>query len=103
MTRFLQVDGARGEGGGQILRTALALSTVTGQPFEMTRIRANRPVTGLRPQHLAAVRAAAMISDAKTGGVFDGSPDLRFEPGPVRPGRFEFEIATAGALTLVLQ
>jgi RNA 3'-terminal phosphate cyclase (ATP) len=103
MARFLQVDGARGEGGGQILRTALALSTVTGQPFEMTRIRANRPVAGLRPQHLAAVRAAALVSDAKTGGVFDGSPDLRFEPGAVRPGRFEFEIATAGALTLVLQ
>jgi RNA 3'-terminal phosphate cyclase (ATP) len=103
MARFLQIDGARGEGGGQILRTALALSAVTGQPFEITRIRANRTVPGLRPQHLAAVRAAAMISGARVGGVFDGSPDLRFEPGVLRPGRFQFEIATAGALTLVLQ
>jgi RNA 3'-terminal phosphate cyclase (ATP) len=103
MARFLQIDGARGEGGGQILRTALALAAVTGQPFEITRIRANRTVPGLRPQHLAAVRAAALISGARVGGAFDGSPDLRFEPGVLRPGRFQFEIATAGALTLVLQ
>src|SRR5688572_22953512 len=103
MARFLSIDGARGEGGGQILRTALALSTVTGQPFEITRIRANRPVPGLRPQHLAAVRAAALVSGAKVGGAFDGSPDLRFEPGPLVPGDFRFEIATAGALTLVMQ
>ena len=103
MARFLQIDGSRGEGGGQILRTALALSTVTGQAFEITRIRANRPVPGLRPQHLAALRAAALVSSARVGGAFDGSPDLRFEPGPLRPGQFQFEIATAGALTLVLQ
>lgn len=103
MARFVQIDGGRGEGGGQILRTALALSTITGQPFEITRIRANRPVAGLRPQHLAAVRAAALVSGARTSGVFDGSPDMRFEPGAVRAGKFEFEIATAGALTLVLQ
>jgi RNA 3'-terminal phosphate cyclase (ATP) len=103
MSRFLSIDGARGEGGGQILRTALALSTVTGQPFEITRIRANRPVPGLRPQHLAAVRAATLVSGARVGGAFDGSPDLRFEPGPLVPGDFRFEIATAGALTLVMQ
>ena len=103
MARFIPIDGARGEGGGQILRTALALSTVTGQAFEITRIRANRPVPGLRPQHLAAVRAAAMVSEARVGGAFDGSPDLRFEPGRLGPGEFEFEIATAGALTLVMQ
>jgi RNA 3'-terminal phosphate cyclase (ATP) len=103
MTRFIPIDGARGEGGGQILRTALALSTVTGQAFEITRIRANRPVPGLRPQHLAAVRAAALVSGARVGGAFDGSPDLRFEPGTLGAGEFRFEIATAGALTLVLQ
>jgi RNA 3'-terminal phosphate cyclase (ATP) len=103
MARYLQIDGARGEGGGQILRTALALSTVTGQAFEITRIRANRTVPGLRPQHLAAVRAAALVSGARVGGAFDGSPDLRFEPGTLGPGDFRFEIATAGALTLVLQ
>jgi len=99
----ISLDGSQGEGGGQIVRTALALSAVTGQGFEITRIRAGRAVPGLRPQHLAAVRAAAMACEAKVGGAFDGSPDLRFEPGPVNAGDFRFEIATAGAVTLVLQ
>jgi RNA 3'-terminal phosphate cyclase (ATP) len=101
--RLIAIDGAQGEGGGQILRTALALSVVSGQGFEMTRIRAGRLRPGLRPQHLAAVRAAAMACGAKLGGVFDGSPDLRFEPGPLSPGDFIFEIASAGATSLVLQ
>jgi RNA 3'-terminal phosphate cyclase (ATP) len=101
--RLIPIDGARGEGGGQILRTALALSCVTGQGFEMTRIRAGRVRPGLRPQHLACVRAAAMACGAKVGGAFDGSPDLRFEPGPLAAGDFEFEIATAGATSLVVQ
>jgi RNA 3'-terminal phosphate cyclase (ATP) len=101
--RLISVDGARGEGGGQILRTALALAASTGQGFEMTRIRAGRLRPGLRPQHVAAVRAAAMACGARVGGLFDGSPDLRFEPGSPSPGDFRFEIATAGAATLVLQ
>jgi RNA 3'-terminal phosphate cyclase (ATP) len=101
--RLIPIDGAQGEGGGQILRTALALSIVSGQGFEMTKIRAGRLRPGLRPQHLAAVRAAAMACGAKVGGVFDGSPDLRFEPGPLAAGDFRFEIATAGAASLVLQ
>lgn len=101
--RLIPLDGSQGEGGGQIVRTALALSAVTGQGFEITRIRAGRAVSGLRPQHLAAVRAAAMACGAKVGGAFDGSPDLRFEPGPIAAGDFRFEIATAGAVTLVLQ
>jgi RNA 3'-terminal phosphate cyclase (ATP) len=103
MPRLISIDGAVGEGGGQILRTALALSTVTGQGFEMTRIRAGRLQPGLRPQHVAAVRAATMISNARVGGGFEGSPDLRFEPGPITAGEFRFEIGTAGATTLVLQ
>jgi len=103
VSRFIELDGARGEGGGQIIRSALTLSVVTGQPFEVRRIRAGRLRPGLGPQHLAAVRAAAMACGAKVGGAFDGSPDLRFEPGPLRGGEFRFEIATAGALTLVLQ
>jgi RNA 3'-terminal phosphate cyclase (ATP) len=103
MARLIPIDGAVGEGGGQILRTALALSTVTGQGFQMTRIRAGRLQPGLRPQHLAAVRAATMISSAKVGGAFEGSPDLRFEPGPPTAGEFRFDIGTAGAATLVLQ
>lgn len=103
MAPLLTLDGSTGEGGGQILRTALALSTVTGQPFEMVKIRARRPVPGLRPQHLAAVRAAKMVSGAKVGGAFEGSPDLRFEPGAIGAGDYRFEIATAGAASLVLQ
>ena len=101
--RLISLDGSQGEGGGQIVRTALALSAVTGQGFEITRIRAGRTVPGLRPQHLAAVRAAALACGARVGGAFDGSPDLRFEPGPIAAGDFRFEIATAGAATLVLQ
>src|SRR5262245_6733711 len=103
MDRLIPIDGSAGEGGGQILRTALALSVVTGQGFEMSRVRAGRMRPGLRPQHLAAVRAAGMACGARVGGAFEGSPDVRFEPGPVVPGQFRFEIATAGALTLVLQ
>jgi RNA 3'-terminal phosphate cyclase (ATP) len=99
----LTLDGSSGEGGGQILRTALALSTVTGQPFEILKIRARRPVHGLRPQHLAAVRAATMISGAKVGGAFEGSSDLRFEPGAIESGDYRFEISTAGSASLVLQ
>ena len=103
MSRLVALDGAAGEGGGQILRAALSLSTATGQGFEITRIRANRSRPGLRPQHVAAVRAMAMVCNARVGGVFDGSPDLRFEPGPVTPGDFRFEIGTAGSASLVLQ
>ena len=100
---MILIDGAHGEGGGQIIRAALALSAATGQAFQITRIRAGRIRPGLQPQHLAAVRAVAMICDASVGGAFDGSPDVRFEPGTVRAGEFRFEIATAGALTLLLQ
>ena len=103
LARLISLDGSQGEGGGQIIRTALALSAVTGQGFHITRIRAGRAVPGLRPQHLTAIRAAAMACGARVGGAFDGSPDVRFEPGPVAGGEFRFEIATAGAATLVLQ
>ncbi|PYQ00039.1 MAG: RNA 3'-phosphate cyclase [Acidobacteria bacterium] len=99
----IHLDGAQGEGGGQIIRAALSLSAATGQAFHITRIRAGRVRPGLQPQHLAAVRAVAMLCGADVGGAFDGSPDVRFEPGPVRAGEFRFEIATAGALTLLLQ
>jgi RNA 3'-terminal phosphate cyclase (ATP) len=102
MSRLVSLDGSEGEGGGQILRTALTLSAATGQGFEMTRIRANRTRPGLRPRHVA-VRAMAMVCGARVGGVFDGSPDLRFEPGPVTSGEFRFEIGTAGSVSLVLQ
>ena len=100
---LIPLDGSQGEGGGQILRTALALSAATGQGFRVERIRAKRLRPGLRPQHLAAVRAAAIACGAEVHGAFDGSPDLRFLPGPVAAGEFRFDIGTAGASTLVLQ
>jgi RNA 3'-terminal phosphate cyclase (ATP) len=100
---LVPLDGAQGEGGGQVLRTALSLAAVTGQGFRVERIRARRLRPGLRPQHLAAVRAAAMSCGADVHGAFDGSPDLRFVPGAVSAGDFRFDIGTAGAATLVLQ
>ena len=100
---LIPIDGAEGEAGGQVLRTALALSAATGQGFKLERIRARRTRTGLRPQHLAAVRAAAMACQAESHGAFDGSPDLRFLPGSPAAGAFHFDIGSVGAATLVLQ
>jgi RNA 3'-terminal phosphate cyclase (ATP) len=100
---LIPLDGAEGEGGGQILRTALALSAATGQGFRVERIRARRTRPGLRPQHLAAVRAAGMACTAEIHGAFDGSPDLRFLPGRPTAGEFRFDIGSAGAATLVLE
>ena len=100
---FVEIDGSQGEGGGQILRTALALSAATGRAFRVERIRARRARPGLRPQHLAAVRAAALCCAAEVHGAFEGSPDLRFVPHAPVAGDFEFDIGTAGAATLVAQ
>ena len=100
---MITIDGSPGEGGGQILRTALALSAVTGQAFEMTKIRARRARPGLAAPHLTALRAAALICEARVGGAFEGSPDVRFEPGPIHAGEYRFEVASAGAASLILQ
>lgn len=101
---MLTLDGSQGEGGGQIVRSALTLSCILGVPFRVTHIRAGRDPSGLRPQHVAAVRAAADISRARVDGAEPGSETLTFEPGgPVRPGNYEWEIGTAGATTLVMQ
>ncbi len=97
------LDGARGEGGGQILRSALTLSLLTGTPVRLVNIRARRSRPGLRPQHLTAVRAAKAVGGARVEGDALGSTQLTFHPGPVRPGRYHFVIPTAGAATLVLQ
>lgn len=100
---MIDIDGSFGEGGGQILRTSLALSLLTGKPFKLRKIRANRkPKPGLRPQHLASVRAAAKIGSAKVTGDTVGSNQLTFEPGPVTPGNYRFDIGTAGSTALVL-
>jgi RNA 3'-terminal phosphate cyclase (ATP) len=100
---WIKLDGAMGEGGGQVLRSALSLSLLTGQPFRLSRIRANRDRPGLRPQHLAAVQAAAQVAGAEVRGDRVGSEAIAFAPGPVRPGDYFFDIGTAGATSLVLQ
>lgn len=99
----VEIDGARGEGGGQIVRTALSLSLVTGRPFRIRRIRASRSSPGLGRQHLTAVRAAARVGDAETDGAERGSTELLFRPGDVRPGDYRFSTGGAGSTTLVLQ
>jgi len=99
----IEIDGAYGEGGGQILRSALALSLFSGKPFRIRNIRAGRKHPGLRPQHLAAVRAAAEIGRAEVRGDALGSRELYFYPRGVRAGRYRFATGTAGAATLVFQ
>jgi len=101
--RSISLDGSRGEGGGQILRTALTLSLLTGQPFRLSRIRANRPKPGLRPQHLKAVEVAAALSNAKVVGAEVDSRQLTFEPGEINVEDLDIDIGTAGSTGLVLQ
>src|SRR5690242_11059943 len=103
MEAMLTIDGSQGEGGGQILRTALALSLVTGQAFRLERIRAGRQKPGLLRQHLTAVKAAQAIGSAQVTGAELGSQTLEFRPGPVTPGNYRFAVGTAGSATLVLQ
>lgn len=98
-----QIDGSQGEGGGQVLRTSLALACLTQTPIQILNIRARRPKPGLQAQHLQAVRAAGAITRAKVSGDQMGSQSLYFAPGPVQAGEYAFDIGTAGATTLVLQ
>jgi RNA 3'-terminal phosphate cyclase (ATP) len=100
---MLRINGSFGEGGGQILRSSLALSLVTGRPFVIENIRANRNKPGLRRQHLSAVMAAADVSHAQVEGAAIGSMRLTFRPGTVRPGNYTFDVGSAGSTTLVLQ
>jgi RNA 3'-terminal phosphate cyclase (ATP) len=97
------IDGSEGEGGGQILRSSLALSIHTQQPFRITNIRANRDQPGLRRQHLTSVKAAGEICGADLVGADMGSRELTFRPGKLSPGAYSFAIGTAGSCTLVLQ
>ena len=100
---MMEIDGSVGEGGGQILRTSLALSMCTGQPFTLARIRARRAKPGLMRQHLTCVQAAAAVSGATVQGAALGSATLVFEPGAVKSGDYAFSVGTAGSCTLVLQ
>jgi len=99
----IHLDGSAGEGGGQILRTALGLSLVTGTPFTIDRIRAGREKPGLLRQHLTAVRAAQDVGRADVGGAAIGSRVLTFRPGAVNSGTYSFSVGSAGSATLVFQ
>lgn len=100
---MIELNGADGEGGGQILRTALTLSMITGQAFRMTQIRANRPKPGLLRQHMVAIQASAHICGADVSEVTAGAQTLTFVPGRIRGGDHAFAIGTAGSCALVLQ
>jgi RNA 3'-terminal phosphate cyclase (ATP) len=99
----LEIDGSRGEGGGQIVRTSLALSMITQRPIRMRNVRAGRAKPGLRRQHLAAVHAAARLCNAHVTGDRVDSQTLEFTPGPVTGGVLDIDIGSAGSATLVVQ
>ncbi len=100
---MLTINGSMGEGGGQVLRSSLALSAVTGTPFRIEGIRAKRSRPGLLRQHLTAVRAMAEVCSARVSGAELGSRELTFEPGVTKHGHYEFAVGTAGSATLVFQ
>lgn len=100
---MLEIDGSEGEGGGQVLRTSLALAMVTRTPFRLFSIRAKRRKPGLMRQHLTAVEAARAVSSAEVTGAFEGSNEIVFEPREVHGGTYKFAVGTAGSATLVFQ
>jgi len=103
MKGFLHIDGSMGEGGGQVLRTAVSLSMVTGKPIRIFNIRAGRKKPGLAHQHLTCIRAAKEICAATIAGAQIGSQDLEFEPKEILRGDYSFDVTTAGSVSLVLQ
>ncbi len=100
---MIQIDGSFNEGGGQILRTALAMSGLTGKGFEINNIRAGRCNPGLQAQHLCCVNAFQKICNAHAEGAETGSQKIIFEPGKIIPGKYELDIGTAGSITLLMQ
>ncbi len=101
--KVIEIDGSMGEGGGQILRTSVALSAVTLRPIRIYNIRAKRKNPGLRRQHFTAVKALAEMTDATVKGLEVGSTELEFYPRRLKGGNFRFDIGTAGSVSLVLQ
>ncbi|MDB2686133.1 RNA 3'-terminal phosphate cyclase [Mariniblastus sp.] len=100
---MIEIDGAQGEGGGQIIRSSLALSAVTGKPFTIKNIRAGRKKSGLKRQHVTCVNAAREVCGGAAVGAELNSSELTFIPGPIQTRAFDFKIGTAGSTTLVAQ
>jgi RNA 3'-terminal phosphate cyclase (ATP)/RNA 3'-terminal phosphate cyclase (GTP) len=100
---LIEIDGGHGEGGGQILRMAVAFSAITGKHVRILNIRANRPKSGLANQHLTSIRSVAELCNARVEGLHKGSGEVDFCPGELSGGDFRFDIGTAGSVTLVLQ
>lgn len=100
---MIELDGSYGEGGGQIVRTAVALSAVTGEAVKISEIRKNRPKPGLAPQHVKAILATGELCNARSSGVEPRSEQIVFEPGEVHSGAYKVDIGTAGSITLLLQ
>lgn len=100
---MIDVDGSQGEGGGQILRTSLALASVLGKDIRVHGIRAGRSQPGIKAQHLTGLRALAQLCGSSLEGADVGSSELVYEPGELTSGGFHFDVGTAGSVTLVLQ
>jgi RNA 3'-terminal phosphate cyclase (ATP) len=100
---MLEIDGSYGEGGGQLVRTAVALSAITGNGIRITKVRKNRQNPGLRQQHLKALETAASICQARVSGLFPGSTEFSFVPVEMVGGKYNIDIKTAGSITLLLQ
>jgi RNA 3'-phosphate cyclase len=100
---MIEIDGSYGEGGGQILRMSIAFSSITNKPVKIFNIRANRPNPGLRNQHITAIETVAKICNAEVKGLKISSREIEFYPGEICGGQYEFDVGTAGSVTLVLQ
>ncbi|WP_321423666.1 RNA 3'-terminal phosphate cyclase [uncultured Methanobacterium sp.] len=100
---MIKINGSFGEGGGALLRVSTALSAVTGKEFTISNIRSSRPKPGLMPQHLNSVKALAKLSSAEVTGLELGSTQITFTPGPLKGGKLEIDVKTAGSVTLILQ
>ncbi|MEM2715636.1 MAG: RNA 3'-terminal phosphate cyclase, partial [Candidatus Thermoplasmatota archaeon] len=100
---MIEIDGGYGEGGGQILRMSIAFSSITKKPVKIFNIRANRPNPGLRNQHITAIETVAKMCNAEVKGLKVGSSEIEFYPGEIEGGEYEFDVGTAGSVTLVLQ
>ena len=100
---FIKINGEYGEGGGQIIRSAIVLSCITKQPIHLENIRKKRKVPGLRPQHLTAIKILKKVANAKVTGAEIGSTELKFIPGTIENLKLVEDVGTAGSISLILQ